>query len=54
MDKVKGFCKRHVIVISFLAGSLFTHLDGWNIAQDTYAQIADKIEKEYDLEVPFN
>ena len=53
MNKIKMFVIRHKVVIAFLSGALFTHLDGWNITGAYASDIAHEIEKEFDLEVPF-
>lgn len=53
MNKIKLFVIRHKVIVAFLSGALFTHLDGWNITESFASDIANEIEKEFDLEVPF-
>ena len=53
MNKLKSFVIRHKVIVAFLSGALFTHLDGWNITESFASDIAHEIEKEFDLEVPF-
>lgn len=54
---MKGFLLRFkAVILAFVIGSVFTHLDGYRIVGDSTGDLFDRllnnVEKELDIEVP--